>query len=149
MAPLDHKAGVTDPGPGSRFRQPTVACRVAGVKLLVRAAPALGCRPVSPLLTGVEIMKAVLAAITISLVTALPAAADTLLLDDIEAREQAVQGSDRGPSRGASMATVYAQYGEPRETRDAVGEPPISRWVYPAYTVYFEHDIVLDVVIHR
>jgi hypothetical protein len=94
-------------------------------------------------------MKAALAAITISLGIVFPAAADTLLLDDIEAREQAVGGTDRGPHRGASMATVFAQYGEPQETKAAVGDPPISRWVYPAYTVYFEHETVLDVVIHR
>jgi hypothetical protein len=47
------------------------------------------------------------------------------------------------------MATVFARYGEPQETKAAVGDPPISRWVYPAYTVYFEYETVLDVVIHR
>jgi hypothetical protein len=31
----------------------------------------------------------------------------------------------------------------------AVGEPPISRWEYTGYTVYFEHDLVLHSVIQH
>ena len=47
------------------------------------------------------------------------------------------------------MSQVRAQFGEPGTMMDAVGDPPITRWVYPAYTVYFEHDQVLDAVVHR
>ena len=47
------------------------------------------------------------------------------------------------------MDTVKAQYGEPTEAKPAVGDPPITRWVYPGYTVYFEYQHVIDVVVHR
>jgi hypothetical protein len=29
-----------------------------------------------------------------------------------------------------------------------VGHPPITRWDYPAYSVFFEHDHVLHTVAH-
>ncbi|MBI1421891.1 MAG: hypothetical protein GC149_00410 [Gammaproteobacteria bacterium] len=53
------------------------------------------------------------------------------------------------PGRGMHMDQVEARFGAPKEKIPAVGEPPITRWVYDNYTVYFEHDIVLDSVIHH
>jgi len=53
------------------------------------------------------------------------------------------------PGRGMHMDQVEARFGAPLEKIPAVGEPPISRWVYSDYTVYFERDIVLDSVIHH
>jgi hypothetical protein len=47
------------------------------------------------------------------------------------------------------MAQVSAQFGEPTSVKEAVGEPPITRWIYPGYTVYFEHQHVVNVVVHR
>jgi hypothetical protein len=47
------------------------------------------------------------------------------------------------------MSRVRAQFGEPASIVDPVGDPPITRWVYPSYTVYFEYDQVLDTVVHR
>ena len=49
-----------------------------------------------------------------------------------------------------SMEKVEATYGAP--TRRApqsvahVGEPPITRWEYPGFVVYFEHNIVVHTV---
>lgn len=75
--------------------------------------------------------------------------ADTLLLDAIKtAPPNAAEGVPR-PSSGSSMAQVAARFGEPDSRRDAIGDPPITRWVYPGYTVYFEHDRVIEVVVHR
>ena len=75
--------------------------------------------------------------------------ADVLLLDSINAvPENNAVGLQR-PYRGSSMNIVKGQFGEPEDVKPAVGEPPITRWVYPAYTVYFEHELVLDVVVHR
>lgn len=51
------------------------------------------------------------------------------------------------PHRGASKASVAARYGEPRERIAAVGQPPISRWVYDAFIVYFEGDRVIHAVV--
>jgi len=51
------------------------------------------------------------------------------------------------PHRGASQASVASRYGEPRQRIAAVGQPPISRWVYDSFTVYFEGDHVIHAVV--
>jgi len=53
------------------------------------------------------------------------------------------------PRSGLSMAQVENQFGAPGEKMAAVGEPPITRWVYDHYTVYFEYDHVIHSVLHR
>ncbi len=53
------------------------------------------------------------------------------------------------PVKGMSMHQVEAKFGAPQEKIPAVGEPPISRWVYPDYTVYFERQYVLHTVLKR
>ena len=53
------------------------------------------------------------------------------------------------PRQGQSMDSVTQQFGEPQDRVPAVGEPPISRWVYDSFTVYFEHNLVIHSVIHR
>ena len=50
------------------------------------------------------------------------------------------------PTRGISMAQVERRYGAPSERAAAVGQPPITRWVYPTFTVYFEYDHVVHAV---
>ena len=55
-------------------------------------------------------------------------------------------GSVAAPSRGLSMAQVERRFGEPSQRVSAVGEPPISRWVYPQFVVYFEHSYVIHAV---
>jgi len=50
------------------------------------------------------------------------------------------------PHRGQSMDQVRSQYGEPVMTLDAVGTPPITRWEYQGYWVYFEHNLVITSV---
>ena len=52
------------------------------------------------------------------------------------------------PQRWQTMDQVRAQHGEPLDRRPAVGEPPISRWIYQGFTVYFEHQRVLHSVTH-
>lgn len=53
------------------------------------------------------------------------------------------------PGRGMHMEQVETRFGTPAEKHEAVGEPPITRWVYSGFTVYFEHDIVLHAVTHK
>ena len=53
------------------------------------------------------------------------------------------------PGRGMHMDQVEARFGSPKEKIPAVGDPPITRWVYSGYTVYFERDIVIDSVLHH
>jgi len=50
------------------------------------------------------------------------------------------------PERGMSKAEVRARFGEPRHARPAVGQPPISRWDYDGFSVYFENDTTLHSV---
>lgn len=51
------------------------------------------------------------------------------------------------PARGMRMDDVEAKFGKPAEKLPAVGDPPITRWAYPEYTVYFEADTVLHSVL--
>ena len=50
------------------------------------------------------------------------------------------------PRRGMSSDKVKNELGQPSEILPAVGEPPISRWVYDDRIVYFEYSTVLHVV---
>ena len=52
------------------------------------------------------------------------------------------------------MADVQARYGEPASRLEPRGGqsqawPVINRWSYPAFTVYFERDKVIDVVVAK
>jgi len=59
----------------------------------------------------------------------------------------ALAASDQDiPGRGLSKAEVRAQFGEPRHTRPSVGKPPITRWDYDGFSVYFENDTTLHSV---
>lgn len=50
------------------------------------------------------------------------------------------------PARGMSMEKVEATFGAPTQRFPAVGEPPITRWEYPGFVVYFEHQLVIHTV---
>lgn len=53
------------------------------------------------------------------------------------------------PKRGMSQAEVEAQFGAPQARGEAIGQPPISRWEYADYDVYFEQDRVLHTVLRH
>ena len=50
------------------------------------------------------------------------------------------------PSRGMTMERVEAKYGAPARKVAPVGQPPIERWEYPGFTVYFEFRKVIHSV---
>lgn len=50
------------------------------------------------------------------------------------------------PTRGMTEAQVRAEFGSPSSTVAAVGDPPISRWEYSGFVVFFEHDRVIHAV---
>ena len=81
---------------------------------------------------------------------ALPVAhADMLLIQ----RATVAQKQDL-PKRGASMAQVEARYGAPQKKFAAVGggsphTPPITRWQYETFSVYFENSHVVDAVLAK
>jgi len=51
------------------------------------------------------------------------------------------------PENGMKMNAVEARYGAPAARYPAVGLPPITRWDYPGFVVYFENDLVLHAVL--
>jgi hypothetical protein len=60
----------------------------------------------------------------------------------------AVKNSDQAtPTRGMTMTQVAAKFGAPVTKVPAVGKPPISRWEYPGFVVYFESNYVIDSVV--
>jgi hypothetical protein len=60
----------------------------------------------------------------------------------------AVKDSDvTTPARGMTMEQVSTKFGTPVTKVPAVGKPPISRWEYPGFIVYFEADHVIHSVV--
>ena len=51
------------------------------------------------------------------------------------------------PARGSTMENVRSKFGAPSQEQPAVGTPPITRWEYPGYVVFFENDRVLHTVL--
>jgi hypothetical protein len=51
------------------------------------------------------------------------------------------------PARGMTMDQVSTKFGAPVSKTPAVGKPPISRWEYPGFVVYFEHEHVIHSVV--
>jgi hypothetical protein len=71
------------------------------------------------------------------------AMAETMIIDDqVQVRDSTVEK----PKRGTTMAQVEAKFGAPVTKHDAVGAPPITRWDYPGFAVFFEHDRVIHAV---
>jgi hypothetical protein len=56
------------------------------------------------------------------------------------------------PRKGTTMHVVLKQYGEPKLKHAPVGgdtpkHPPITRWDYPGFSVFFERNHVVDAVV--
>ncbi len=72
----------------------------------------------------------------------------TVQADVITLKQNAALDVPR-PTRGLTMSQVERQFGAPRMKHPAVGQPPITRWDYDSYSVFFEHQYVLDSVVHH
>lgn len=64
-------------------------------------------------------------------------------------QQQGALSESQLPQNGMKKARVEARFGEPEERKGAVGEPPISSWIYEDYVVYFEGDRVLRSVLRH
>ena len=73
-----------------------------------------------------------------------PSGAETIATDNGIAVKQAEVAT---PTRGMTMTQVASKFGDPVNKVPAVGKPPIARWEYPAYVVYFEQDHVIHSVV--
>ena len=56
------------------------------------------------------------------------------------------------PVKGETMSAVLQRYGQPQLRHRAVGgdapkHPPITRWDYAGFSVFFEHTHVVDAVV--
>ena len=79
-----------------------------------------------------------------------PAQADTLLVERVQAETQAL------PARGQSMTQVESRFGAPQVKHAAIAgpnnrraNPPITRWDYAGFSVYFEYSHVVDAVANK
>jgi len=57
--------------------------------------------------------------------------------------------SDNFPEKGLKMEEVKTQFGSPIQENPAIGKPPIIRWDYSNYSVYFEKEYVIHSVPHQ
>lgn len=53
------------------------------------------------------------------------------------------------PSQGMSMQQVEQRFGVAQEQRSPVGDPPVTRWLYEDFTVFFEYDKVVHATVIR
>ncbi len=90
----------------------------------------------------------------LALTAAIIAAPTTALADTLLIERAQEKPAGALPARGASMGQVQARFGAPQERLEPRGGqkrqwPTINRWVYPAFTVYFEKQRVIDVVANQ
>lgn len=92
--------------------------------------------------------KTLLAALLVA-VTAMPMAVSAQTATAEKSAATPTLTEQDVPHNGDKMAQVRARFGEPVTIDPAVGDPPITRWIYTDFTVYFEYEIVLHSVIHK
>lgn len=68
-----------------------------------------------------------------------------------ELKMPAAEAAAGQPASGMSMDNVEAKYGAPTRRVPAVGgsttaQPPITRWEYPGFVVFFENNHVIHTV---
>lgn len=91
--------------------------------------------------------KTFLLAATIGMTLAANARADELNMPEPE-----TPAATSLPQRGLSQANVLRVYGDPLTRHEPAGggsakQPPITRWDYDGYSVFFENNTVIDVVV--
>ncbi len=88
------------------------------------------------------------AALLLALCAAAPASADVIEMQQTGPTSPVPAGMEI-PLRGMHMEQVEQMYGKPQAIEPPVGDPPITRWDYPDYSVYFEYSYVIQSVIKR
>ena len=92
--------------------------------------------------------RSALFAFSLAILVAGPVHADTLLMDSVQSAPATAT-----PQRGMTMDAVRAKYGNPVTEHPAVPSnegplhPPITRWDYDGYSVFFENSTVLHSVV--
>lgn len=76
--------------------------------------------------------------------------AEEIIMPEAEATTpEAAEYSVKLPGRGMSMEMVQNRFGEALEKYSAVGEPPITKWTYKNFSVYFESEFVIHAVVNH
>jgi hypothetical protein len=89
------------------------------------------------------------ARIALALVIGIAASAGAQNLD-MRATDRSATFDEPGkPTRGMTQDSVEANFGAPQNRRAAVGDPPITRWEYANFVVFFEYDKVIHAVSRR
>ena len=70
--------------------------------------------------------------------------ADTLEMEGLSPDQSSAR-----PTRGMTAASVESKFGSPQSKAAPVGDPPISRWEYQDFVVFFEYDRVIHAVAKR
>ncbi len=86
---------------------------------------------------------------TFSLIALAFAAIGTANADTLKMSGAAAGSSESRPTRGMTQAGVESKYGSPVEIKAPVGDPPITRWEYQDFVVFFEYDKVIHAVVKR
>jgi len=90
-----------------------------------------------------------IAVITTLFLTPLTCSADVLLINVINEEPINSEVGLLRPTKGQSMSQVKVNFGEPVKVYIAVGEPPITRWKYSKFSVYFERNHVIHSVVNK
>ncbi len=86
----------------------------------------------------------ILAALVCGCAFAGAAVAETIVVNDqVQVRESQI---DR-PKGGLTMGEVEKRYGAPVTRHPTVGKPPITRWDYNGFAVFFEGERVIHSVV--
>ena len=85
----------------------------------------------------------------ISMIALLLAAMGTASANTLEMSGASASANDGRPSRGMTQASVESKYGSPSSVKAPVGDPPITRWEYTDFVVFFEYDRVVHAVRKR
>lgn len=80
-----------------------------------------------------RIVLALMLALTLQTVSA-----DVLIIDEV--RQAAHMDL---PKNGQTKEQIEQKFGAPMKKYAAVGDPPITRWDYDGFNVYFEYNLVL------
>ena len=86
---------------------------------------------------------------TMTLIALLLAAMGTASADTLNMSGATASMNDGRPSRGMTQASVESKFGSPSSIKAPVGDPPITRWEYTDFVVFFEHDKVIHAVLKR
>ena len=61
--------------------------------------------------------------------------------------EQQARSTTAMPKAGLSQSDVESRFGQPESTKGPVGDPSITIWEYPTFSVYFENQTVIHTVL--